>query len=329
MQRRRLGRSEIEVGAIGLGCWAIGGPFQRTDGSTVSPMGWGGVDDQESIRAIHRALDLGVTLFDTANNYGAGHSERILGQALAGRRDDVVIVTKFGSVFDEEKRLHYDNRELELTADAIGEACEASLRRLDTDRIDVYLYHWGGQDPEIAKDAIPVLEGLVAAGKIRYYGWSTDDPQRAALFAQGEHCTAVEMRLNIFADNPELLAVCEEHDIAALIRQPLNSGTLTGKFRPTTTFPSDDGRHGIDFTEGLGAQRLEQVEALQELLVDDRRSLTQAALAWVLTRHEATIPIPGFKTTAQVEELATASDTGLLDASQMAAVEQLFGRAPL
>src|SRR6266542_5749749 len=126
MIMRTLGRSGIEVGAVGLGCWAIGGPFTRTDGERSEPMGWGAVDDAESIRAIHRALDLGVTFFDTANNYGAGHSERILGRALGRRRGDVVIATKFGSIFDEATRTHFDHEELPMTPEAIREACEAS-----------------------------------------------------------------------------------------------------------------------------------------------------------------------------------------------------------
>jgi len=144
MDTRRFGRSGWRVGAVGLGCWAIGGPFSREGDGVRGPMGWGHVDDAESIRAIHRALDLGVTLFDTANNYGTGHSERVLGRALAGRNEDVVVATKFGSVFDEASQTHYDDRELAMTREAIGEACEASLRRLGRETIDLYLLHHGG-----------------------------------------------------------------------------------------------------------------------------------------------------------------------------------------
>ena len=153
---RTLGRSGIEVFPIGLGCWAIGGPFARSSDGEHSPMGWGEVDDDESIRAIHHALDRGVNFFDTANNYGAGHSERILGRALAGRRDGVVIATKFASVFDEDEGVHYDDRDLPMTYDAIREACEGSLRRLQTDYVDVYLLHHGEYD----------LDG--AAGRARH-----------------------------------------------------------------------------------------------------------------------------------------------------------------
>ncbi len=324
---RQLGRSGITAGAIGLGCWAIGGPFSRTDGEHVEPMGWGSVDDAESIRAIHRGLELGATLFDTANNYGAGHSERILGRALAGRRDQVVLVTKFGSIFDEAERMHYDNRTLDLTADAIGAACDESLRRLGTDWIDVYLFHNGEAEPDRALQAIPVLEDLVQAGKIRAYGWSTDDPERAAVFASGEHCTAIEHRMSLSLDVPAMLAVCEEHDLVSIVRQPLNSGVLTGKFDASTTFREDDGRHGIDFTDGIGALRLKQIEQVRDTIAGERRSMAQAALAWVLTRSERTIPIPGFKSVAQVEDLCGAADHVPLSASEMDAVALAFEHA--
>jgi len=132
MITRKLGRSDIEVSAVGLGCWAIGGPFTAEDGN---PVGWGRVDDKESIRAIGRALDLGVTLFDTADVYGCGHSERILGQALGKRRSDVAIATKFGRVFDASKRHILGN---DASPEHIRQACEASLSRLNTDVIDLY-----------------------------------------------------------------------------------------------------------------------------------------------------------------------------------------------
>ena len=132
---RQLGRSGIQVSALGLGCWAIGGPFTNVDGV---PVGWGDVDDNESIRAIHRALDLGLNFFDTADVYGAGHSEETLGKALAGRRDEVVIATKFGNVFNSEtRRMAGEDGSPEYTRKAL----EASLRRLNTDYVDLYQFH--------------------------------------------------------------------------------------------------------------------------------------------------------------------------------------------
>src|ERR671910_899402 len=156
-------RTGVRTSALGLGCWAIGGPwaFDR------KPAGWGEVDDDESVRAIRRALDLGVTLFDTADVYGCGHSERVLGRALAGRRDEAVIVTKVGNLFDEARRTGGGS---DVSPAYLRRACDASLRRLGTDRIDVYLIHDGLSGPEDVPAVIDVLEELVAAGKLRWYG---------------------------------------------------------------------------------------------------------------------------------------------------------------
>jgi len=130
---RQLGRSGIRISPMGLGCWAIGGPAWRGE----TPVGWGKVDDAQSIRAIHAALDLGITFFDTADVYGAGHSERVLGKALAGRRDQVVVATKFGNTFDEDTR---QATGADASPEYIRAACEASLRRLNTDYIDLYQF---------------------------------------------------------------------------------------------------------------------------------------------------------------------------------------------
>ncbi|MDP9374823.1 MAG: aldo/keto reductase, partial [Chloroflexota bacterium] len=173
---RRLGRSGVEVSALGLGCWAIGGQFWR-DGR---PRGWGQVDDAESIRALGRALDLGVTFFDTADVYGCGHSERVLARALAGRRDRVVIATKFGNVFDEASRQAFGT---DTSPGYVRRACEASLRRLNTDYIDLYQFHVGNCGLDEALAVREALEGLVGEGKIRHYGWSTDRAENARLFA--------------------------------------------------------------------------------------------------------------------------------------------------
>lgn len=321
--KRVLGRSGVEVSAMGLGCWAIGGPFYR-DGK---PVGWGQVNDNESIRAIHRALELGITFFDTADVYGCGHSERILGQALAGRRDRVVIATKFGNVFDEETR---QITGADASPDYIRRACEASLRRLQTDYIDLYQLHLGNYDLEKAPEVREALEQLVAEGKIRYYGWSTDDPQRARVFAEGEHCVAIQQRLNIFEGNLETLRVCETHQLASVNRGPLGMGLLTGKFTPQSTLPEDDVRRtrGWDFTQGEAAERLRMLERLRGVLTRDGRTLAQAALGWLWARSQVTIPIPGFKTVQQVEENAGAMRFGPLSAEQMREVDELLGRSP-
>jgi len=316
---RTLGRSGIAVSGLGMGCWAIGGPAWR-DGK---PIGWGDVDDAESVRAIHTALDLGVTLFDTADIYGAGHSERILGQALAGKRSQVVIASKFGNQFDEATRQAIGR---DASPAHIRRACEASLRRLKTDYLDLYQFHLGDYDLAQAVEVRETLEELVAAGKIRAYGWSTDDPARARLFAEGPHCATIQQRLNIFDGNAETLAVCEAANLGSLNRGPLAMGLLTGKFTADSILPENDVRFGWDLKAGAQAERLQKLAALRDVLTQDGRTLAQAALGWLWARSGATIPIPGFKTVAQVTENASALRRGPLSADQMQAIERILGR---
>ena len=314
MFMRQLGRSGIEVSAMGLGCWAIGGPLWR-DGQ---PRGWGDVDDAELLRAIHRALELGITFFDTADVYGAGHSERILGQALAGRREAVVIATKFGNTFDAATRTGTGT---DASPAYIRRACDASLRRLQTDYIDLYQFHIGNYDPAEADVVRETLEELVAAGKVRAYGWSTDDPERARSFAAGAHCSAIQQRLNIFEGNEQTLALCEELNLASVNRGPLGMGLLTGKFTTHSVLPTNDVRQDWNLREGERAEQLARLEALRTMLVSDGRTLAQAALGWLWARSEHTVPIPGFKTAAQVEENAGALRLGPLTDEQMQQVK--------
>jgi aryl-alcohol dehydrogenase-like predicted oxidoreductase len=301
------------------------------DGTDRHPMGWGEVDDAEINRALHRALELGITFFDTANNYGCGDSERRLGRALreAGCRHRVVVATKFASMFDEATRTHLFNVEFPMTAEAITRACEDSLRRLQTDYIDLYQLHHGSYPPEAAPAVVALLEDLVASGKVRWYGWSTDDPARARVFAQGDHCAAVQHRLNLFNDAPEMLALCDEFDLAGLNKGPLASGFLTGKYTTQSTFPDNDGRSGIDLQTPRMVERLDRLDRLRALLTAEGHSLAQAALAWNLARSPRTIPIPGFKSVAQVEDNAGVLARGAFTGDQFAAVEAALDRASL
>ena len=329
MIKRRLGRSNLEVSALGLGCWAMGGPWdlQETDGSK-EPEGWGQVDDSESIRAIHYALEAGINFFDTAANYGCGHSERMLGQALAGRRDKVILATKFGYIVNEEQRI------VTVTEDVvrrIRQECEDSLRRLQTDYIDLYQFHKNEYPPEKAAEVCDVLETLVTEGKIRWYGWSTDNPDGARVFAQAEHCTAIQHRLNLLSDMPQMLAVCEQYDQASINRSPLVMGLLTGKFNRETTFPENDMRHGWPLQNERATQNLQRIEAIRKFFAEagDARTQAQVALAWIWTRSPRTIPIPGFKTAAQVQENIQAMEFGLLSQAQMQKIDEIFQREPV
>ena len=299
-----LGRSGIEVGAVGLGCWAIGGPFRRTaDGITFEPMGWGDVPEADAVDAVRAGLDLGVTLFDTSNNYGAGRSERILGRALGADRDRVVIASKFGWRFDERTRTHFDGDPMPLDERSIRAALAASLARLGTDYVDVYLLHVAALDLDTAARVREVLERLVAEGAIRTYGWSTDDPARAAFFAEGDNCSVIEYRLNVAHPAREMLRVCARHGLASLARSPLASGFLTGKYDATSTFSPSDNRHG---SELAGEERIAAAERLRHAVAATGRTPAQAALAWVLEQGPQVVPIPGFKSRAQVVENAGA-----------------------
>jgi len=324
-QKRVPGRSGIEVGALGFGCWAIGGEWSTPDGS---PLGWGEVDDDESVAAIRRALDLGVTFFDTADVYGAGHSERVLGRALAGRRDEAVIATKWGNLFDERTRTMDGADRSPAYA---REALIASLRRLGTDRIDLYQLHLGDTPPDAAAELRDACEDFVAEGLIRAYGWSTDDPERAALFAEGEHCAAVQHACNVLEDAPGMLGLSEERGLLSVIRSPLAMGLLTGARDPGRRAAAGDIRSTppawLSWFEagGVPAEHwAARVESVREVLTADGRTLAQGALGWLWARSGRAVPIPGFRTVAQAEENAAALTHGPLSPGQMREVAALL-----
>ena len=326
LRARVLGRSGIRVSAVGMGCWAIGGPAWR--GSDA--VGWGTVDDAQSIRAVHRALDLGVTFFDTADTYGAGHSEAVLGKALAGRRQDAIIATKFGNTFTEGTgQMTGANAEPQY----IRRACDDSLRRLGIGTIDLYQFHLGGYETEKVPEVLDTLERLADAGKIRAYGWSTDDAERARLFARGKRCTTVQNQLNVLSDAPAVLAVCQELDLASINRGPLAMGLLTGKYTADSRLPDNDVRCANSpswmsyFSKGAAnPDLLRRLAGIRDILTSGGRTLAQGALAWIWARSPRTVPIPGFKSAAQVEENAGAMARGPLDAAQMKEIERLLGR---
>lgn len=322
MHTRRLGRSNLDVSPLGLGCWAIGGPTQYQG----SHFGWGEIDEDEAIRAIHVAFDAGVTFFDTADIYGTGHSERILGQALAGRRHQALIATKFGLTFDEYSGTMTGR---DARPEYIQQACEASLRRLQTDYIDLYQFHIGAFDPANVGPILDALDRLVAAGKIRFYSWGTE-PDGVKRFAERAHCPAVQFGLDMFTmftdtDAAQMLALCDEYDLAAIINGPLGKGLLTGKFDAAAHFPATDLRHqrGWNLREGLLAKQREALEQLRDILTSDGRTLAQAALGALWARSERIIPIPGFKTVSQVRDNVGALQFGPLSPQQMKAIADL------
>jgi aryl-alcohol dehydrogenase-like predicted oxidoreductase len=323
MQARTLGRSSIAVSAMGLGCWAIGGPLWQGD----RPFGWGQVDDRESVRAIRRAVDLGITFFDTADLYGAGHSEEVLGTALAGHRDQVVIATKWGHTFDPATRQRGGP---DTTPGYVRRALEASLRRLGTNHVDLYQFHVADAPPHDALAVREVLEQLVAEGRIRAYGWSTYLVDRASLWAGSPNYAAVQHELSVFKDAPELLGFCRQRGLASINLSPLAMGLLGGRFGAGSRLAADDVRGKEPawmryFRNGRPAPEwLARLDAVREVLTSGGRTLAQGALAWNWARGPHTIPIPGFRTAAQVEGNAAALRLGPLGPARMAEIARLL-----
>lgn len=327
---RKLGRSGIEVSALGMGCWAVGGPWMFNG----SQAGWDGVDEAESERAIRRAFDLGATYFDTAANYGAGFSECLLGKVFKGKRDRVVISTKFGYSVDEKNKvvIHYDETEEGSdVASRMRDDVEVSLRRLQTDYIDVYFLHVWGLEIENALAAREILEDFVKQGKIRTYGWSTDRLDAVKAFSTSPNCSVVQQQLSVLDGNMELLALCEEWNLASINRGPLGMGLLTGKFTPGSSFPEHDIRHHAQWHPGFKDGQptrdwLDKLASIREILTSEGRTLGQGALAWIWAKSPVTIPIPGFKNVKQVEENCKAMNYGPLTIDQMKEIDRILVR---
>ena len=293
MEYRTLGRTGIDVSVVGMGCWAIGGDA------------WGPVDDRESIAAIRRALELGITLFDTSDVYGRGRSEGLVAEALRDQRDEVVIATKVGLWHSGGDRPNaYTKPEMVI------ESCDASLRRLRTDRIDVYQCHlWWDENTEVFLEA---FERLKRDGKIRAYGASTNEVGHLRHFDRNGTCEILQFDYSILNRSPEkeLLPVAGERRMGTLARGSLRMGVLTGKFTAETTFPEGDIRREWPRQDWYREQ-LERAERLKSLA--NGRSLAQVALAYVLSHPAVSTTIPGAKNPHQVEQNAAAADVTLSD----------------
>lgn len=327
--KRQLGKTGIEVSAIGLGCWPIGGTWDDGKGT---PLGYGHTDDRESIRAINAAIDAGINFFDTANVYGGGHSEVVLGQAVKGVRDKVVIASKFSTVIDEEKRIPIGT---DNSPAGIVKSCEDSLRRLETDYLDLLLFHDWGYPAEEAGPVRDTLEKLVEQGKIRSYGWSTDLLPSVKAFGKSTAHGATEIAFNVFEGNKELLSYCEKNGLAAMARSPLAMGLLSGKYSKDSRLAGEDIRTtGTEwmsfFKHGKpSAEYLDRLDAIREILSSEGRSLVQGALSWLLAKSDNLIPIPGFKNTKQAVENARVLEMKPMSPDQVEEVEKLVNFTPL
>ncbi|MEF2278395.1 aldo/keto reductase [Deinococcus sp. YIM 134068] len=306
MHHRPLGKTGIEVSEIGFGAWAIGGDA------------WGPVEDQASLRAMERALDLGVTFIDTADVYGDGHSETLVAKVLKGRRDQVVVATKGGLMGhhrDPNREPVYDRPE------KIVRAFEDSLRRLGTDYIDVYFDHIWWNDPRETEAFITAFAHLKREGLVRAVGVSTDDFDYVRQFNRDGTLDVVQLDYSLLNRQAEqhILPYCQEQGIGVVVRGPLSKGMLTGKFTSQTQFPEGDVRHNWPQEDWYGSQ-LDQVEQLR-VLSSRERSLGQLALRFVLNHPAVSVAIPGAKTPEQVEQNVAASTRSLLTEDDVLLIE--------
>ena len=305
MQTRRLGRTELELSVIGFGAWAIGGGDYA--------FGWGSQDDQDSIRAIHKALDVGINWIDTAPVYGLGRSEEVVGRAIKGIRDEVIIATKCGLVWDAERNITGC-----LKAGSVRREVEDSLRRLNTDLIDLYQIHW--PDPaEDIEEAWTEMVKLVKEGKIRYPAVSNFSVEQMERLGSIDPIASLQppysmLRRDIEAD---ILPYCGGQGIGVVAYSPMQNGLLTGKFTkerirdlPDDDFRKEKSRH---FQEPEVDVNLKLVETLKPIARRHDRTPAQLALAWVLRRPEVTSAITGTRKPSQIEETAIAGDWELDD----------------
>ncbi|MFX1419839.1 MAG: aldo/keto reductase [Promethearchaeota archaeon] len=319
MIKRKLKGSKKTLSALGMGCFGLGGPFMRSDGSYLA---YGKVNDKESIDTVHKAIELGINLFDTADIYGVGRSEKVLGKALKGYRDDVIIATKFGSVFEEGNPRTPDKKD--TSPKYIRSALEASMRRLQTDFIDIYQLHSSGHDTNDARNVQTVLEELVEEGLIGGYGWSTDDPKRMKVFVESQNCNSVQYAMNITLHNDEMIKLCEKNNLIGLIRSPLASGILTGKYKKHTKIAADHMLAGVDFSQERYVKINSKFQELKRIMEKEGRTLIQGQLGYLMATSETTIPIPGAKTVEQIEENARTLEFGPLSSNAVKEINELF-----
>jgi myo-inositol catabolism protein IolS len=308
MNYRKLGKTGIEVSEIGFGAWAIGGDA------------WGPVQDNQSIQAMERSLELGVNFIDTADVYGAGHSETLVAKVLKGRRDQIVLSTKGGLMGhhrDPKREPVYDRPE------KVVEAFEASLRRLETDYIDVYFCHIWWDKHEETEAFITAFEQLKRDGKLRVAGVSTNDLEYIKHFNRDGGLDAVQLDYSILNRSPEkeVLPYLEQNGIGSVIRGPLKMGILTGKFTKETTFPDGDIRKNWP-TEQWFKDSLDKVDRLRSL-ENSERSFGQAALRYVLNHSAVSVAIPGAKTVEQVNANAAASIRPLLSSDDLRLIDEV------
>jgi aryl-alcohol dehydrogenase-like predicted oxidoreductase len=318
MEHRPFGRTGLDVSAVGFGCWEVGG-------------GYGQVDEAEFGRAVGRALDLGVNCFDTAEGYGMGASERALGQALGSRRDEAVVVTKFGMAYRDKPNMR------DSSPERVKVSIDKSLKHLGTDYVDVYLVHWPDRLTPF-EDTMVALDDIVREGKVRFVGLSNFKPDEVEACMQVRRIDVVQYGWNMFDRRMqrEILPYCEEHGIGFMGYGSLAYGLLTGTFTEDQDFGSEDwrarqGKMGsIKLFESLfGAEsfpsNVRAVNELKDIAVRYDRSLPQLALRWAISHPVISTALVGCRNVAEVEDNASAVEFSI-KADDLAEIDAIFAR---
>ncbi len=317
MKYRELGRTGWRVSEISFGSWAIGGA-------------WGDVDDRESLAALHRAVDLGVNFFDTADVYGDGRSERLLARLKRERSEEIIVATKAGRRLEPHVASGYTRENLSAFIDR-------SLQNLETDTPDLLQLHCPPTEVYYNPQLFEALDDFVKEGKIRYYGVSVEKVEEALKAIEYPGVQTVQIIFNIFRQRPAELFFSEakRRKVGILARVPLASGMLTGKLTAQSQFAADDhrafNRHGESFDRGetfSGVDYETGLQAVEDLrsLVPEGMTMAQFALRWILMFDAVTCAIPGAKRPAQVEDNAHAADFPLLTDETMRVVSEIYDR---
>jgi len=317
MEYRTLGRTGWKVSAISFGAWAIGGT-------------WGSVQDDESLAALNRAVDLGVNFFDTADVYGDGHSEKLLARLKHDRHEEIIIATKAGRRLNPHVPEGYNKANLTAFV-------ERSLKNLGSEAIDLLQLHCPPPAVYYMPETFGVLDDLVKAGKLRFYGVSVEKVEEALKAIEFPNVQTIQIIFNIFRQRPAELFFNEamRKKVGILARVPLSSGMLTGKLTPRSQFAGDDhrnfNRHGESFDRGetfSGVDYDEGLAFVEELrpLVPEGMSMTQFALRWILMFEAVTCAIPGAKRPVQAEENIQAASLPPISAATMTRVAELYAR---
>ncbi len=294
MTHKILGNSDLEITPIGLGAWAIGGGDWQ--------FGWGKQEDADSIAAIHRALELGINWIDTAAIYGLGHSEEVVARALAdwkGERPHVF--TKCGMIWDDQRKVDYS-----LRADSVRRECEASLRRLQTEVIDLYQIHWTADDPDETLEGWRTLAELKAEGKVRWIGVSNASVEEMEKMEEIAPITSLQPNYSLMRREVETsqLPWCQRHGVGTIVYSPMGSGMLTGAMtrERLAALPENDWRrHDDRFKEPKLSENLAIVERLRAVGAQDGRTPGEVAIAWTLHNPAVTGAIVGARNAGQVD----------------------------